>query len=105
MINYDTQKEVYEIAVNHGWWQGEQNLAEKIALMHSELSEALEWLRHGNPRSDHIPDYSGVEEEFADVIIRILDFSQHYKLRILSAVLAKIQFNKNREFKHGGKSF
>ena len=67
--------EVNRIAIEKGWWKGERNDGELIALMHSELSEALEGLRHDNPPSDHIPQFSAVEEEMADVIIRIMDFA------------------------------
>ena len=66
-------KQVNDNARAHGWWDAERNNGEMIALMHSELSEALEAERHGNPPSDHIPKFSGMEEEFADVIIRIMD--------------------------------
>ena len=50
-----------------------RNVGEAIALMHSELSEALEAHLHGNPPSDHIPEFSGLEEEFADLLIRVFD--------------------------------
>jgi NTP pyrophosphatase (non-canonical NTP hydrolase) len=98
-------EDIYRIARDHGWWEGERNDGELIALMHSELSEALEGLRHGNPPSDHIPEFSAIEEEFADVIIRILDMSQARGYRIGEAVLAKMEFNRNRPYKHGGKKF
>ena len=94
---------VHEIAEQKGWWEEDRNDGELIALMHSELSEALEGLRHGNPPSDHIPLYSAVEEEFADVIIRILDVSHKRGWKIGSAIVAKMEFNKNREYKHGKK--
>jgi len=42
------QFHVHRTAVNKGWWDSERNEGEAIALMHSELSEALEALRHGN---------------------------------------------------------
>lgn len=50
------------------------NLA-MIALVISELSEACEALRHGNPPDDHIPEFSGAEAEFADAIIRMMDLA------------------------------
>jgi NTP pyrophosphatase (non-canonical NTP hydrolase) len=98
-------EKVNENAISKGWWKGERNEAELIALMHSELSEALEGLRHGNPASDHIPQFSAVEEEFADVIIRIMDHAFAKNYRVAEALVAKMEFNLGREFMHGGKKF
>ncbi len=95
--------QVTEIAESHGW--AIKNDGEKIALMHSELSEALEYLREGDPMSDHIPAFMGIEEEFADVIIRIMHFAYVKHLRIPEAIIAKIKYNKTRSYKHGGKKF
>lgn len=92
---------VHANAKRAGFWDKERNKGEAIALMHSELSEALEWLRHGNKKSDHIPEFSGLEEEMADVIIRIMDFAGGFDLDIAGAVIAKIAYNETREHKHG----
>jgi NTP pyrophosphatase (non-canonical NTP hydrolase) len=73
--------------------------------MHSELSEALEGMRHNNPDSDKIPEFTSVEEELADVIIRIMDFAEERGHRVGRALIAKVAFNENREHMHGGKSF
>jgi NTP pyrophosphatase (non-canonical NTP hydrolase) len=98
------QDEVRQVAVEHGWEEGEFNVGEKIALMHSELSEALEYERTG-ARSDHIPAFQGVEEEFADVIIRIMHYAQARGLRVAEAIIDKNAFNRSRPHKRGGKKF
>ena len=93
--------EINQTANDHGFWSGINNHGEKIALMHSELSEALEGLRLGDPESKTIPPFSNVEEELADCIIRILDFGREYAMTIPGAIIAKMEYNKSREFKHG----
>lgn len=99
------QNRIHQIAVEKGWWEGERNIGELLALVHSEVSEALEAFRHGNPPSEHIPEFTGAEEECADVIIRIMDFAAAYDLRVAEALLAKVAFNVTRSRKHGGKVF
>ena len=92
-------------AKEHGWWEGERNDGELIALMHAELSEGLEALRNNIDGSEHIPEFSGIEEELADVVIRIMDYAQQRGLNIADAIIEKIKFNSTREHKHGGKNF
>ncbi len=97
--------QAFATAERKGFHEGEKPLPGLIALMHSELSEALEADRHGNPPDDKIPEFSGVEAEFADVIIRIMDTAKTYNLKVGDAVIAKMRFNEGRQFKHGGKKY
>jgi NTP pyrophosphatase (non-canonical NTP hydrolase) len=97
--------EVHTTAVDKGWWDADRNDGMMIALAHSELSEALEALRVGNPPDSHIPEFSGVEAEFADVIIRLMDHANARGWRVAEAIEAKMAYNNNREKMHGGKKF
>ena len=92
---------VHLTAVEKGWWDGDRNDAEAIALMHSELSEALEALRQGNPPDDKVPEFRGVEAELADVVIRIMDMAQARGWRVGEAICAKMAYNNTRQRKHG----
>lgn len=96
-------KEVYENAKIKGWWDDpNRNTGELIALMHSELSEALEAERT-DAKDAHLPVFSGVAVELADCLIRIFDFCAARNIPLGAAIEAKIEYNKMRPYKHGKK--
>ena len=101
---WSVSKKVYKNAVNHGFWKEEVNDGERMALIHAEISEALEALRDGNPSSSKIIEFSSLEEELADAVIRIMDYSFGKDLDVAGAIIAKIEYNQSREYMHG-KSF
>jgi NTP pyrophosphatase (non-canonical NTP hydrolase) len=94
-------------AEGKGWWDEElagnkRNDGEMIALMHSELSEALEGLRKP---ADSTISQGNLAEEMADTVIRILDFCAHRDIDLGSAIMEKMAVNEKRPYKHGGKAF
>lgn len=81
---------------NNGWHQiARYKLPTKLALMHSELSEALEAFRKG--------DRANFEEELADCIIRILDTAHGLRIDMDQVVADKLAKNRKRGYRHGGK--
>jgi len=94
-------EDIHAWACVKGFWDDDRGAGECIALMHSELSEALEAERHGNPPDEHCPEYDSVTIELADCIIRILDYAGAHDLDIGGAIMAKMRFNETRPHKHG----
>lgn len=97
--------DVHETAREKGWWNTHRDMAHLIALVHSELSEALEADRNHIDNDDKIPEYTGLEAEFADVIIRIMDLGVEHRLNIAKAIIAKMKHNETRPYRHGGKEY
>lgn len=83
-----------------GFCETPRNRAELIALMHSELSEALEAIRKPAPDS-HLPHLDPVGVELADCVIRIFDYCGEYGIDLERCILEKMAYNKNRPRKHG----
>lgn len=71
----------------------EINVAEKIALIHSEISEAYEAYRHKN-----IDGKDGFKEELGDALTRILHLAGIFDINIEDEVLKKLTDNKNRHW-------
>jgi len=92
-------------AVAHGFT--ESSFVERLALVHSEVSEALEEYRDGSLPADVYWKESlkpeGVPIELADTVIRILDLCEAYGIDLEYAIEEKMKFNETRPFRHGGK--
>ena len=79
------QKEAHAIAKDHGCWDEERTFGDLIALVHSELSEALEAYREKHIWTDwrQLQTYPngqprGVASELADVVIRVANMAEWY---------------------------
>ena len=96
-----------------GWWQdlktgtdyvaevcnstrlGKALVAEKLCLIHSEISEAMEGHRKGL-MDDKLPHRSMLEVELADAVIRIADLCGAMGLDLGGAIAEKMEFNASR---------
>jgi hypothetical protein len=73
-----------------------------LGLATMEIGEAMAGAR--KPQQDsHLPHYMSLEVEIADAIIYLLDLAAARNLRVVDAMLAKADYNRNRSRMHGGK--
>ena len=98
----DIGSEINEINITNGWdvpvpedWHEEHRVPTLLALLHSEVSEALEAFRK--------EDFGNFEEELADVFIRLLDMTYGMEIDLEIAVEEKLARNRTRGYRHGGK--
>lgn len=123
MLNELAQK-VFQIATSKGWYDNDKgkNMGERLALIHAEVSEALEADRKDSycgltminwdalPDSEFMGCYDiGVkgtfEEEMADIVIRVLDMCALKGIDIEKHIWAKMRYNSMRPHLHGGKKY
>lgn len=108
------QAEVVANCKDKGWYDEPRTFAEGIALMHSEVSEALEAWRMWKAEDatgfspvvfgQTVPKPEGVGSEFADVLIRLLDECDRWGIDLEAEYERKMTFNRTRPYKHGGKT-
>lgn len=96
-------KRAFATSKAHGWKH--DNDGQAIALMHSELSEALEAMRKPDQKDEHLPHLDPVGLELADVLIRVFDFCGARGIDLATCIKEKMDYNDRRPMKHGGKEF
>lgn len=102
-------KECWDIAEANGFHTSPRSPLERAMLVVTELAELSEAARHSklHDESDHIKGYTYAAEEWADVVIRVFDHcvDDGVSHRMLAdAIIAKMEFNRTRGYRHGGKT-
>lgn len=90
------QAEVREVNELNGWFDKDRPFSADIALLHSEVSEAYEGFRNDDPEN--------VDEELADVFIRLMDTVERRGTNLAEEVRKKLRKNRERGYRHGGKA-
>ena len=92
----------HDAAHEAGWWSNDatnQNnplcFSNKLALIHSEISEAMEGDRKNLP-DDKLPHRAMREVELADAVIRIFDLAGAYGMDLGGALVEKMAYNCER---------
>jgi NTP pyrophosphatase (non-canonical NTP hydrolase) len=114
------QDECHNAAKLAGWWAYDDPLlsksnplhfSNKLTLIHSEISEAMEGDRKGL-MDDKLPSRPMREVELADAAIRIFDLAGGYDMDLAGAIAEKLKYNATRadhkpenRVKPGGKSY
>jgi NTP pyrophosphatase (non-canonical NTP hydrolase) len=109
--------EVYALNVDKGRYDEAVPFYQAMALLHSEVSKAVEAYRsweledatstavdQGEYGPDALPKPEGVGSEFADILIRLLDDCVRYGIDLEAEYERKMKFNRTRSYRHGGKN-
>ena len=85
----------FDVFNREDFFKDKYKIPAALALIGTEVSEAVEAFRH--------QDFDNFAEELADVILRVLSVSCGMGINIEKEVLTKLETNRSRKNRHGGK--
>lgn len=94
--------EIHANKIAHGWkittqddWKDQHEVPAVLMLVVTEVAEAMEAFR--------VDDKDNFAEELADVVIRTIGLAHGLGINLSGAILAKMEKNRARAYRHGGK--
>lgn len=121
----ELQYDAHKISHDKGWWEPYRNrntdrallvledgiamtddeLVAKLALIATEVSEAIECVRDGDleTRITDTGKPEGLPTELADVVVRVMDLAWVLGFNLQQTIEQKMAYNKTRKHRHGGR--
>lgn len=99
----DLVKDAHERAKAKGFYDPPPSIEQRLCLIHSEVSEALESYRDNDMFTRILENGKpvGFASELADVVIRVADLCGHLGIDLEDEIRMKSNFNETRPRKHG----
>ncbi len=94
--------EIHNNKLRHNWkvttkddWENQHEILGVLMLIVTEVAEAAEAFRKN--------DFENFKEELADIAIRLIGLSNGMDIDLKQEIINKVEKNRHREYKHGGK--